>query len=127
MNLHLPEVLVDSYDGTTYNTYFYQPRDLQLLNRYAKQNTMSVGELLVRFFWYYGFEFDYVHSVVTIRQRGVLDREETCCDSMWKMNMQLCIEDPFENDYDVAHVITPASSALIQETFAVGVWYHYYG
>lgn len=77
MNLHLPEVLVDSYDGTTYNTYFYQPRDLQLLNRYAKQNTMSVGELLVRFFWYYGFEFDYVHSVVTIRQRGVLDREET--------------------------------------------------
>ncbi|KNB43780.1 polymerase 11 [Blastocystis sp. subtype 4] len=79
---------------------------------------MSVGELLVRFFWYYGFEFDYVHSVVTIRQRGVLDREETCCDSMWKMNMQLCIEDPFENDYDVAHVITPASSALIQETFA---------
>lgn len=127
MNLHLPEVLVDSYDGTTYNTYFYQPRDLQLLNRYAKQNTMSVGELLVRFFWYYGFEFDYVHSVVTIRQRGVLDREETCCDSMWKMNMQLCIEDPFENDYDVAHVTHPLQVPLIQETFAVGVWYHYYG
>ena len=45
-------MIVDSYDGTPYNTYFYQPRDLQLLNRFAKQNTMSIGELLVRFFWY---------------------------------------------------------------------------
>ena len=115
----LPEMIVDSYDGTPYNTYFYQPRDLQLLSRFAKQNTMSIGELLVRFFYYYGFQLDYIHSGVTIRQRGVLDREEKCCDSMWKMTMQLCIEDPFEDDYDVAHVITPSSSALIQESFAV--------
>ena len=112
-------MIVDSYDGTPYNTYFYQPHDLQLLSRFAKQNTMSIGELLVRFFYYYGFQLDYIHSVVTIRQRGVLDREEKCCDSMWKMTMQLCIEDPFEDDYDVAHVITPSSSALIQESFAV--------
>ena len=112
-------MIVDSYDGTPYNTYFYQPRDLQLLSRFAKQNTMSIGELLVRFFYYYGFQLDYIHSVVTIRQRGVLDREEKCCDSMWKMTMQLCIEDPFEDDYDVAHVITPSSSALIQESYMI--------
>ena len=119
-NTHLPEINVDSYDGTTYNTYFYQPRELQLLNRFANQNVMSVGELLVRFFYYYGFVFDYAHSVVTIRQQGTINREEKCGDGLWKMALQLCIEDPFETDYDVAHVITPISSSLIQECFAVG-------
>ena len=116
----LPEVNIDSYDGATYNTYFYQPRDFQLLHRFANQNTMSVGELLVRFFYYYGFKFDYAHKVVTIRQPKPIDKEDKCGDGMWKMTMQLCIEDPFETDYDVAHVITPISSALIQECFAVG-------
>ena len=81
---------------------------------------MTVGELLIEFFYYYGYQFDYIHSVVTIRKQGVLDREEKCCDSIWKMMMQLCIEDPFEIDYDVAHVITPTSSSMIQEYFAVG-------
>ena len=90
-----------------------------MLKRFDQKNTMTVGELLVNFFYYYGFEYDYIHSVVTIRQRGTLDREEKCCDSLWKMMMQLSIEDPFEIDYDVAHVITPTSSAMIQECFAV--------
>ncbi|KAM7454302.1 hypothetical protein BLSTO_04942 [Blastocystis sp. subtype 1] len=114
----LPQMVVTSYEGVTYNTYFYQPRDLHLLNRFAQQNTMTVGELLIEFFYYYGYQFDYIHSVVTIRKQGVLDREEKCCDSIWKMMMQLCIEDPFEIDYDVAHVITPTSSSMIQEYFA---------
>lgn len=115
----LPTLPIESYDGVVCDTYFYQPRDLVLLNRFAQRNTMTVGELLVNFFYYYGYKYDYIHSVVTIRQIGVLDREEKCCDSLWKMMMQLCIEDPFEIDYDVAHVITPTSSSMIQECFAV--------
>lgn len=115
----VPTALIESYEGVLYDTYFYHPRDLVLLNRFAQRNTMTVGELLVDFFYYYGYEYDYIHSVVTIRQKGVLDREEKCCDSIWKMMMQLCIEDPFEIDYDVAHVITPTSSSMIQECFAV--------
>ena len=115
----VPTLPVESYEGVVSDTYFYYPRDLIMLKRFAQQNTMTVGELLVNFFYYYGFEYDYIHSVVTIRQRGTLDREEKCCDSLWKMMMQLSIEDPFEIDYDVAHVITPTSSAMIQECFAV--------
>ena len=64
-------MVVTSYEGVTYNTYFYQPRDLHLLNRFAQQNTMTVGELLIEFFYYYGYQFDYIHSVVTIRH-GVM-------------------------------------------------------
>ena len=83
---------------------------------------MTVGELLVRFFWYYGYEYDFIHSVITIRQCGVMNREEKCLESLWKFRMQLCIEDPFEVDYDVAHVMTPSSSALVHECFAVMLW-----
>lgn len=81
---------------------------------------MTVGELLLKFLYFYAFEFDYYHAVVSVRQRGFLDREEKCWRCLWKMQMQLCIEDPFEDDYDVAHVITPHTSQVILQSFAVG-------
>lgn len=119
-NTRRPQIPIKSYQQSVYDTYFYCPKHLDLLCRYAKQNTMTVGELLLKFFYFYAFEFDYYHAVVSVRQRGFLDREEKCWRCLWKMQMQLCIEDPFEDDYDVAHVITPHTSQIILQCFAVG-------
>ena len=118
-NARRPQIPIESYQKTLYDTYFYCPKHLDLLCRYAKQNTMTVGELLLKFFYFYAFEFDYYHAVVSVRQRGFLDREEKSWRCLWKMQMQLCIEDPFEDDYDVAHVITPHTSQIILQCFAV--------
>ncbi|CBK20185.2 uncharacterized protein [Blastocystis hominis] len=117
-NTRRPQIPIKSYQQSVYDTYFYCPKHLDLLCRYAKQNTMTVGELLLKFFYFYAFEFDYYHAVVSVRQRGFLDREEKCWRCLWKMQMQLCIEDPFEDDYDVAHVITPHTSQIILQCFA---------
>lgn len=119
-NTRRPQIPIKSYQESVYDTYFYCPKHLDLLCRFAKQNTMTVGELLLKFFYFYAFEFDYYHAVVSVRQRGFLDREEKCWRCLWKMQMQLCIEDPFEDDYDVAHVITPHTSQIILQCFAVG-------
>ena len=116
-NARRPQIPIESYQKTLYDTYFYCPKHLDLLCRYAKQNTMTVGELLLKFFYYYAFEFDYYHAVVSVRQRGFLDREEKSWRCLWKMQMQLCIEDPFEDDYDVAHVITPHTSQINAQTY----------
>lgn len=59
----------DSHTGEC-NIYFLQPNNHQwlLLKQQAKQNTETVGQLLIEFFHYYAYLFDYKHQIVSIRQ-----------------------------------------------------------
>jgi hypothetical protein len=57
-------------DGQACNVYFLQPNSHQslLFKQQAKQNTESVGQLLIEFFHYYAYIFDFKNDVVSIRQ-----------------------------------------------------------
>ncbi|GAA5938480.1 hypothetical protein JCM1841_006107 [Sporobolomyces salmonicolor] len=90
--------------------------DLELLpSVFQSVNTDSSGELLVDFFRYFAKNFDYAHSVISVRsEQGVLAKEQ----KGWHIDIEfdpemivrdlhkLCIEDPFALDYNVARTVT---------------------
>ncbi|KAG2197827.1 hypothetical protein INT47_009708 [Mucor saturninus] len=79
-----------SYDNTQPHTpYFVQQNpDTGKLYWHSK-NESSVGELLIDFFYYYGYEFDYDKYAVSLKFGG-----KTAIKSVWKQN-DIAIEDPF--------------------------------
>lgn len=54
-----------------YNVYFDRSRPV-----YESRNTTSLAGLLLEFFRYYAFDFDYENHVVSVREGRVLPREE---------------------------------------------------
>ncbi|KAL5478923.1 hypothetical protein ACEPAI_2210 [Sanghuangporus weigelae] len=92
------------------NIWFFD--DIELLHqRWKSQNTESVGELLIDFFRYYAKDFMYNTGVASIRA-GLLRKEvkgwQNDNDPRFKggERNRLCIEDPFETDYNVARCVT---------------------
>jgi hypothetical protein len=70
--------------------------NLEKLQGFGKENTDSLGQLLFGFFRFYGFEFDYDNSVVSVRNGRVLTREEKKWGGASKEGLwRLCIEEPF--------------------------------
>lgn len=86
-------------------------------------------ELLIEFFRYYAYEFDFRHDIVSINNvvrvgadqfvskpiSKTVQAEKYC----WKLHDRLSIEDPFEPWYDVAHVIKPAKMIAMKKEFMV--------
>ena len=78
----ITQLLTTSSTTTTHYLFYYHyslPLPPLPLQSYARQNEESVAQLLVEFFRYYAEQFDFRHSVVSIRQpRGLskLDKAE---------------------------------------------------
>ena len=69
---------------------------------------LSVGELLIEFFRYYGHQFSFSENVVCVRKEGVLTKIEknwTSDKSTPRMKYNFCIEDPFEITHNLARVV----------------------
>jgi terminal uridylyltransferase len=111
---------------TLVNTHFYKPNTsnekamLQML--FAGQD-LSLAILLATFFRYYAYEFDYKRHVVSLHStasRGVVEREIKAEVDGWRnYSAALAIEDPFELDYDVAHVLRGGYYHRIRREFAM--------
>jgi len=111
------------------NTYFFPLNDetttTALQNHLAHRNQprLSVGTLLASFFRYYAYEFDYKRHVVSLNatlRYGPIDRESKAETDGWKLYGQaLCVEDPFESFYDVAHVLKPINFQRTRREFAL--------
>jgi DNA polymerase sigma len=88
-------------------------------NFYSK-NTSPLGNLLLGFFQYYGYEFDYSNSVVSIRlaKEGSLPPKSLWDQYGWK-NSPMCVEDPFEVDHNLARLIHTFSLQKIIYQFRV--------
>lgn len=141
------------------DTYFFQPQDMQRFqwlkahcfeiaaeqqsrivpspgngdNRPNGPNTTPLVVLLMEFFRYFAYEFDFRHQVLTLNQtkqirfdKPVSQRansknfyaEKYC----WKAQIdRLSISDPFEPWYDVAHVVKPGKMHVIRQEFVVSV------
>ncbi|THH17483.1 hypothetical protein EW146_g3334 [Bondarzewia mesenterica] len=94
------------------NTWFFDDIDL-LRQRWQSANTESVAQLLVDFFKYFSRDFLYNTGVASIRA-GLLKKES----KGWQNDLdngrykdsrepnRLCIEDPFETNFNVARCVT---------------------
>jgi hypothetical protein len=70
--------------------------DLESIGDFGSKNKESVGQLLFHFFRYYGFEFNYDESVVSIRHQHTLSRKDKGWGAASKEgHLRLCIEEPF--------------------------------
>jgi len=123
---HLPHVLVKHpLEGVEVDTYFYTEeggregeREGGLLQAYAGRNEAEVGALLVAFFWYYTWEFDYREHVLSVRVGGVMKKEEKAEEDGWAVNARLAVEDPFETWYNVTHFLKEGKHRHIRQEFA---------
>ncbi|KAI0092267.1 hypothetical protein BDY19DRAFT_590157 [Irpex rosettiformis] len=92
-----------------HNVWFFD--DINLLReRWQSSNIESVAELLMDFFRFYAREFLYNVSVVSIRA-GLLTKESKGWDNdpdrgTARERNRLCIEDPFETDFNVSRCVT---------------------
>jgi hypothetical protein len=96
--------------------------DWSALQKSSSENTESLGRLFLEFLWQYAFEIDPRTAVVSIdatEDEGASTavwrpftklRSRKVALSHWRSGSTLGIEDPFEQDYDVAHVLRPPVS-----------------
>ncbi|TCD59960.1 hypothetical protein EIP91_011011, partial [Steccherinum ochraceum] len=92
-----------------HNVWFFD--DINLLRqRWQSTNTESVAELLVDFFKFYSREFPYNSGVVSIRAGGIKKDSKGWFSEAERGSARernrLCIEDPFETDFNVARCVT---------------------
>ncbi|RPD77061.1 hypothetical protein L226DRAFT_602363 [Lentinus tigrinus ALCF2SS1-7] len=104
-----------------YNIWFFD--DIELLRqRWKSSNTDTVADLLIDFFKFYSRDFAYNTGVASIRA-GLLKKE----DKGWlsepsdygtaRERNRLCIEDPFETDFNVARCVTKDGLYTIRGEF----------
>ncbi|KII83640.1 hypothetical protein PLICRDRAFT_127301 [Plicaturopsis crispa FD-325 SS-3] len=106
-----------------HNTWFFD--DIELLRqRWGSSNMETVAELLIDFFRYYARDFSYNTGVASIRA-GLLKKES----KGWQNDLtggryhdarernRLCIEDPFETDFNVARCVTKDGLYTIRGEF----------
>jgi len=113
-------------ENTYVNTFFYKPKnpnDKAILQSLFPGQDLSLAILLASFFRYYAYEFDYKRHVVSLHStaaRGVVEREVKAELDGWRnYSAALAIEDPFELDYDVAHVLRGGYYHRIRREFAL--------
>ena len=125
--IHLNSPPVDEHEwqvhpveGCKCDTYFYRPQNEAAetqLKEFASKNTLSTAELLMDFFRYYAWDFDYRRSVISVRNGSTVSKLSKSEDDCWLTHTRLSIEDPFESWYDVAHVVKNAQMKMIRNEF----------
>ncbi|KAI0742738.1 hypothetical protein C8Q80DRAFT_929110 [Daedaleopsis nitida] len=104
-----------------HNIWFFD--DIELLRqRWKSSNTDTVADLLIDFYKFYSRDFAYNTGVASIRA-GLLRKDEKgwmCEQSDYgtaRERNRLCIEDPFETDFNVARCVTKDGLYTIRGEF----------
>lgn len=110
-----PKVSIQGFD-CTYN------ENIRLFKNFGKQNNESIAKLLVSFFKLYGFEFDYIHSVICVRTGGFLSKDikQWMIPSSPKECCFLGLEDPFDTTHNLGRVVTRYGMEEIHKEFERG-------
>lgn len=119
-------------DGSTCNVAYHHPtlKTLPILKANASKNLDSPALLLIKFFQYFAWNFDYLNDVVSIRSAEAFPGQTHSQPSSkrptkiekaewdgWIQHDRLSIEDPFETWYDVAHVIKKTPMKYMKKEF----------
>ncbi|KNZ62549.1 hypothetical protein VP01_1256g5 [Puccinia sorghi] len=118
----LPPPRVTSPEESVYeghDIYFFD--DLDALPRFwVGMNRENVGELLIEFFRFFSSSFRYTHDVISVRTPGgllskeskgwmhdIIEESKDGRGGFLKIDLnRLCIEDPFQTNYNVARTVT---------------------
>ncbi|EPX71564.1 poly(A) polymerase Cid11 [Schizosaccharomyces octosporus yFS286] len=89
--------------------------DLRGFQKDSHLNKASLGDLLVDFFRYYGFVYDYKESVVSVRSGSLISKRA----KGWNMDMNnsLCVEEPFNTSRNLANTADDTSVRGLQSEF----------
>ncbi|EKX37655.1 hypothetical protein GUITHDRAFT_77870 [Guillardia theta CCMP2712] len=109
------------WNGEAYDCYFY--RNFETLagnSTKLRNNSSSLGLLLVGFFHFYSNVFEVDQGVVSIRSGRLLKKKAKGWDSPEGFRNQhiLCIEDPFDVDLDLGRYVIGTTVSDIREEFA---------
>ncbi|BGP19910.1 hypothetical protein JCM10213_008615 [Rhodosporidiobolus nylandii] len=105
----LEELTFDGHDISFFDDLDALPSVFQTLN------TEPAGELLIDFFRYFAKDFGYAHSVISIKsEKGTVPKVSKGWHTDFEFDPEvivrdqhkLCIEDPFQLDYNVARTVT---------------------
>jgi DNA polymerase sigma len=131
-NATMKSTIVDGLDANNYECSYFDNVSTNPQGKEPKfitSNTDSVGELLAGFFRYYAFEFNFGRDVVTIRftpdsareqhkegdvSSRYITKEEKGWTNYAEVRNAMCIEDPFETNFNVARTCTNEGLAQIQ-------------
>ncbi|OBZ74431.1 Poly(A) RNA polymerase protein cid1 [Grifola frondosa] len=113
----MPPLRSISYDDTHLMGTIFE----LLRQRWTSSNSETVAELLIDFFKFYSRDFSYNTGVASIRA-GLLKKESKGWQSEFEKGSprernRLCIEDPFEMDYNVARCVTKDGLYTIRGEF----------
>ncbi|KAI9665121.1 MAG: hypothetical protein M1831_002131 [Alyxoria varia] len=94
----LPILALKNDDGRPKENFDDQ---VEQFHTWFAKNDASLGELLFRFFRYYGYEFDYEKSAISVAKGHVLTKQE----KSWHIatNNRLCVEEPFNTDRNLGN------------------------
>lgn len=83
----------------------------------SARNHSSLGLLLVGFFRYFALDFDFNKMVVSIRTHQHLTKRTKGWTNPNQQRNFICIEDPFETDYNVGRVVSDRCLEIIKFEF----------
>ena len=107
--------IIQGFDCTYFNK-------IDQLKGFGAKNSDSFGKLLTNFFKFYGFEFDYIHSVICIRTGGFLSKDIKC----WliprhpRESSFFGLEDPFDITHNLGRVVDRDGFDTIRSEFERG-------
>jgi DNA polymerase sigma len=81
-----------------------------------KLNGKSVGYLIMGFFYYFAYEFDFGKDVISIKTEHVTKKELKWTDPEEQRNY-FCIEDPFEIGFNVGRSVPEENMEMLKSEF----------
>jgi DNA polymerase sigma len=100
------KLIVDGYDCT----YCKNPN-------FTKTNTDSLGRLLIGYFKYYAFDFDFATQVASIRTTTLMTKDEKGWTDVNEQRNYICVEDPFETDFNVGRTLAEECVDILKFEF----------
>ncbi|EPX74650.1 poly(A) polymerase Cid13 [Schizosaccharomyces octosporus yFS286] len=73
----------------------------ELILGFGDRNHESLGTLFIEFFRFFGYLFDYDHSVISVRHGTILSKRAK--GWQFQLNNCLCVEEPFRNSRNLAN------------------------
>lgn len=77
--------------------------DVSALAGFGKKNNETLGELLFGFFRFYGHEFDYEKSIISVRNGKQLSKEQKGWEPKSVGVVEFCVEEPFNTTRNLAN------------------------
>eukprot|EP01113_Clastostelium_recurvatum_P034954 TRINITY_DN4809_c0_g1_i5.p1 TRINITY_DN4809_c0_g1~~TRINITY_DN4809_c0_g1_i5.p1 ORF type:complete len:717 (-),score=123.88 TRINITY_DN4809_c0_g1_i5:36-2186(-) len=92
----------------------------EMVPTFKSTNRSNLGRLLLGFFYFYGYQFDFENCVVSVRM-GLFPppRKMVWQHYGWDKDSPLCVEDPFETDFNIGRRIKDDTLLRMVEDFRI--------